>query len=75
VPGWGDEAVVEPVKVAERLPLLLSHRGLRIPEDGGHTDRSWLALLGRPMLRFQRPQDWSAIDGAMNLLLDELAAL
>jgi hypothetical protein len=63
------------VKVAERLPLLLSHRGLRIPEDGGVSDGDWLALLGRPMVRFQRPHDWSAVDGAMARLLEQLAAL
>jgi hypothetical protein len=75
VPAWGGEVSVERVNVAERLPLLLSHRGLRIPEDGGPAARHWLALLGRPMVRFQRPQDWSAIDGAMTQLLDQLAAL
>ncbi len=75
VPAWGDTVSVGPVKPAERLPLLLSHRGLRIPEDGGAMDRNWLALMGRPMVRFQRPQDWSAIDHAMTQLLDQLAAL
>jgi hypothetical protein len=73
IPAWGDEVNVEAVKVAERLPLLLSHRGLRIHEAG--TDHNWLALLGRPMVRFQRPQDWSAVDGAMTQLLDQLATL
>ncbi len=75
VPAWGDAVSVEPVKPAERLPLLLSHRGLRIPEDGGAMDRNWLALMGRPMVRFQRPQDWSAVDDAMAQLLDQLATL
>jgi hypothetical protein len=50
VPGWGDEVSLATVKVAERLPLVLSHRGLRIPEVAGPTDRNCLALLGRPMV-------------------------
>ncbi|HUC12915.1 MAG TPA: hypothetical protein VMS00_00550 [Acidimicrobiales bacterium] len=75
VPAWGDEVSVEAVTLAERLPLLLSHRGLRIPEEGGPTDRNWLVLMSRPMVRFQRPQDWSAVDGAMTQLMDRLAAM
>ncbi len=75
VPAWGDEVSVEPVKAAQRLPLLLSKRGMRIPAAAGPADRDWLALLGRPMIRFQRPQDWSTIDDAMTHLLEQLAAL
>lgn len=70
IPAWADEVCAEPLKAADRLPVLLAHRGLRIPESGGH---EWLDLVARPMVRFQRPQDWSEIDGAMGHLLDKLA--
>lgn len=70
VPEWSDWVRAAPLKAADRLPVLLSHRGLRIAESGGH---DWLDLLSRPMVGFQRPPDWSTIDRAMVHLLDKLA--
>jgi hypothetical protein len=72
VPTWGDDVRVGPVPAAQRLPLLVARRGFRVPEAD---DGKWLDLLALPMVSFQRPQDWSAMDVGMTHLLDQLADL
>lgn len=72
VPTWGDDVRVGSVPAAQRLPLLVARRGFRVPEAD---DGKWLDLLALPMVSFQRPQDWSAMDVGMTHLLDHLADL
>jgi hypothetical protein len=68
---WGARTDIVSMGAASRLPVLLASRGLRMPEADGL--EHWLDLLARPMLSFTRPHEWSAMDSAMALLLDELA--
>jgi len=72
VPVWAQHVNFGQTGAAQRLPLLLTHRGLRVP-DLGHDH--WLDLLALPMVTFERPKDWSAVDRVMERLLGYLGTL
>jgi len=69
---WSDTVGLRPVPLAERLPVLLAGRGLRLPEAD---PRPWLPLVARPMVVLGRPRDWTAADTAMGVLLEGLGRL
>ncbi len=70
--GWDAETATTTLSAAQRLPLLLSHRGLHVPEVD---EMAWLTFLAHPMVELRRPQQWSAMDAAMSALLSALAPL
>ena len=63
---WGPTVELQPVPAAELLPILATRRALRRVASAPET---FVALAARPAWRLRRPRDWSAADGALDLLL------
>jgi len=65
--GWGSTIRATTLPIAERAPMLRANRGLLVGQDH---PMPWLHILAAPMIEFTRPQDWRAIDDAMDRLLE-----
>ena len=72
LPVWGGAADAEPVLPLHRLEAVVRHRAYLATEGG---EARLLALAGRPMLRWSRPKDFTAMPGATAVLLAAMDAL
>jgi hypothetical protein len=67
LPSWGTEVSADSVPVPDRLRWIIDNRAVHAV-TGGET--SLLRLVTEPMIAWQRPQDFAAIDQAGNRLLE-----
>jgi hypothetical protein len=67
---WDDHVELEPVPVADRIPLLVGARGLRVP---ARDPALLVELAALPALELRRPRGWDSLPGAAGRLLDALA--
>ncbi len=66
---WGDEVRLERLSTADAFHYLRTHRGFRITQQH---PLPWLEVASKPIYLLSRPRAWSALDAAMELLLERL---
>jgi hypothetical protein len=69
---WANAVNVSLVPPADRLPYLLSARGLALVPSDLH---AWFDLVRFPLVLLKRPSSWDELDAVMNGTLNRLAEL
>lgn len=63
---WGPKPALDEISFADKLPLIIRSRALRVPP----TDPGWmLELAALPIWEIRRPRDWNSIGRSAELLI------